>query len=309
MLLDCLGRHPLLYGFPLETRVMPNFLSSNSDEGDLNDDDNFLKLFNQVRKLPVLQMVNNSQPVPLPDNWHEHDRDIAMIFDYIFGYFAELEGKSRWCEKTPQHVQHIELLAQKYPQAKFIHIIRDGRDCASSFQRRWYRTPQLTIFRWRNVVGLGRRQGQAISDRYMEIKYEDLTTQPEQWMKKICHFLDIEFDEGVLVSRRPQSENRGVLGGIEQNTGKWQKTLSLQTRQALEHIAGKALSELDYPIEFEQGTYTPSKRQLRFWNIRDYCRQFFIEIYKKLTGKSKKNWRMLLYLPISAIKQLRSNRY
>ena len=309
MLLDCLGRHPLLYGFPLETRVMPNFLSSGAQQGDLENDDEFLKLFNQIRKLPVFQMVNQSTPVPLPDDWHGYFRQVSAIFNYIFLYFAHQQGKSRWCEKTPQHVQHLDLLAQHYPQARFIHIIRDGRDCASSFQRRWYRTPELTIYRWRRVVDMGRRQGRALSGRYMEVKYEDLTTTPEHWMREICDFLDVEFSPNVLVSRRPQNKNRGVLGGIEKNTGKWQSSFSVRQRRSLEKIAGQSFSELGYPVEFEKGHESPSKNRLRYWNVKDYSRQFFIEIYKKLTGQSKKDWRMLFYLPVSAIKQLRSNRY
>lgn len=309
MLLDCLGRHPQLYGFQLETRVMPDYLSAGSSQADLNDDDEFLKLFNDIRKLPVFQMVNQSAEVPLPQDWREYPRQASAIFDYVFLYFASKEGKSRWCEKTPQHVQHLDLLAQHYPQARFIHIIRDGRDCASSFQRRWYRTPELTIYRWRRVVGIGRQQGRELSGRYMEVKYEDLTTHPERWMREICDFLSVEFHQNVLVSRRPQNKNRGVLGGIEKNTGKWKNAFTVNQRRSLEKIAGKALSELGYDVEFEQGHASPSKNQLRFWNLKDYTRQFFIEIYKKLTGKSKKDWRMLFYLPVSAIKQLRSNRY
>lgn len=309
MLLDCLGRHPQLYGFPLETRVMPSFLSSDSRYGDLKNDDNFLELFHTIRKLPVFQMVNQATEIPLPDNWRDYSRQASAVFDYIFLYFAGLQGKTRWCEKTPQHVQHMDLLAQNYPQAKFVHIIRDGRDCASSFQRRWYRTPELTIYRWRKVVDIGRQQGIRLADRYMEVKYEDITTAPEVWMKKICEFIGVDFDKNVLVSRRPQSENRGVLGGIEKNTEKWRTSLSIKCRRSLERIAGQSLSQLGYPVEFEKGNFTPSKNQLRIWNIKDYTRQFFVEIYKKLTGKSKKDWRMLLYLPVSAIKQSRSNRY
>lgn len=309
MLVDCLGRHHEIYGFPLETRVMPDYLSNVKKYGDLNSDENFLKLFNQIRKLPVFQMINDSKPVPLPEDWSETGREVSLIFDKIFRYFAHQQGKARWCEKTPQHVQNIDLLASAYDKAKFIHIIRDGRDCAASFQRRWKRTPELTIFRWKNVVRRGRIQGNNLGDRYIEIKYEDLTSNPKFWMQRICEFLEVEFDKNVLVSRRPQSENFGTMGEIEKNVEKWKTTLSLKSRQSLESIAGEMLFELDYPIEFVKGNKKPTDRQLALWKAKDYSRQFVNEIYRKLSGKSKKNWRMLLYLPISAIKQLRSNKY
>ena len=120
------------------------------------------------------------------------------VLDAVFLHFAAGEGKQRWCEKTPQHAQHIVALAMRFPAARFIHVIRDGRDCAVSFHRRWKRQPELTVFRWKKMVSVGREQGRRLgAGRYLEVRYEDLTAEPEFALRRICVFLGLPFDRGI----------------------------------------------------------------------------------------------------------------
>lgn len=137
----------------------------------------------------------------MPANWKDFPRDMASVLDAAFRYFARTEGKSRWCEKTPQHLQHLGNISKLFPSAKFIHIIRDGRDCAASLERRFKRLPAHSIFRWKNVVRDGRKQGAELGDKYMEVKYEAVTEDPELWMRRICEFVGLPFHEDVLLSR------------------------------------------------------------------------------------------------------------
>ena len=68
----------------------------------------------------------------------------AGIFNAIFQSFAARQGKRLWCEKSLQNMQHMEKLAHAFSHAKFIHIIRDGRDCAASLHQRWRRTAKAS---------------------------------------------------------------------------------------------------------------------------------------------------------------------
>ena len=107
MLLDCLGRHPSLYAFPKETRLIPYLMARQSAYGDLRVDANYRALWEDVRNLAVFREVNAHAPVPLPDDWREQPRSLAAVLDRVFCHFAAGRGKRRWAEKTPQHVQHL----------------------------------------------------------------------------------------------------------------------------------------------------------------------------------------------------------
>jgi len=309
MLIDCLGRHPELYAFPRETRLLPHILNKYANSESLKDDDVFLNAWNEVRAIPVFREINAGHLPPLPKEWQKQPRTIGNVIDTIFRFFGEKENKSRWCEKTPQHVQHIKLLASHYPEARFIHLIRDGRDCAASFHRRWKRNPYLCVYRWKKVVSEGRDQGQTIGDRYMEVKFEDLTSNPKTWMNMICIFVGVTFDSSVLTSRRPQSKEKGSMGSIEPQKTRWKEYFGNETLRKIESIAGKELGGHGYEVNHNAGDNDPSPALLLYWRAYDYVMQFTQEFFGKLTGSSKKSWLRVLQQPHIAIKQFVRNKY
>lgn len=312
MLLDSLGRHSQLYAFPRETRVLPHLIANIERFGDLADDDAFLRLWEEVRKIGVLRYVNDGQPVPLPEDWADTPRNLAAVLDRVFKYFAQRQGKSRWCEKTPQHAQHILSLATIFPKAKFVHMIRDGRDSAASFKRRWHRTPALTIFRWKKVVEEGRRQGMSLGpNRYLEVRYEDLTTDPERWLRRVSEFLSVPFEAATLESSEPYLKKKqdGEPGRIRSNSGTWQKVFSAAEVAQLEAIAGRVLSDAGYTTHNSTGDDDPRKMLRDWWLLRDYAQQFTREIFKRARGDLKRPWWVILARPWVALRQRRMNKF
>jgi hypothetical protein len=312
MLLDCLGRHPELYAFPEETRLIPYLMAREASYGDLSMDENFRRLWDEVRSLPVFREANGNVPVPLPDNWRDRRRGLASILDAVFRHFAANQGKLRWAEKTPQHVQHIEALAAMFPRARFLHVIRDGRDCAVSFHRRWFRRPELTIFRWKKVVAMGMAQGGKIGpSRYLEVRYEDLTAHPEPALRAICGFLDLPFDAAVLESDQPYlvADPGGDGGGLRVNSGKWQRYFSERTRERLERIAGGMLARCGYETTRPNSDVDIAGWQRRYWATTEATRAYTREIWRKLTGRLERPWRVILVKPVTALRHREHNPY
>ena len=312
MLLDCLGRHPELYAFPKETRLIPYLISHLPSYGDLQVDANFQRLWDEVRALAVFRETNGNVPIPLPPGWRDSPRTLAAILDSIFEFFAARESKQRWCEKTPQHVQHLLALAQQFPLAKFIHVVRDGRDCAVSFHRRWLRRPELTIFRWKKVVATGREQGQQLgSERYLEIRYEDLTTHPEDSLRQVCTFLVLPFNEATLESAQPylQSANADPKRGLQANSGKWQGYFSPSLQKRLERIAGRTLASCGYATQYPASDVNISGWKRRYWSLTEALRQFGREIWRKINGDLERPWRVILAKPLNALRQRQHNEY
>jgi hypothetical protein len=306
MLLDSLGRHSQLYGFPRETRLMPYVIKTVRQMGDLDDDDTFRNAWELASGLSALKLVNGGEALPLPDDWRSMPRDIAAIFDRIFSDFAGRQGKSRWCEKSPQHVQHLALLHQVFPSAKFIHVVRDGRANAASFHRRWRRSPYLTIYRWKQVVRAGRSDGQRLPGQYLEVQYEELTRDPEAWMRRICEFLGLQFEPAVLESRMPQSTERGTKGKITVRKASWDGYFGNRAIAALEEIAGAELEALGYETRFKQGDADPTPLRRKFWKIKDSVWVFVLLVIEKLKG-SPRPWSTLWTQPIESIRQAKSN--
>jgi hypothetical protein len=313
MLLDCLGRHPLLYAFPKETRLIPYLIARQGSYGDLAVDANFRALWDEVRNLAVFREVNGHAPVPLPEDWAAHRRSLAAILDAVFLHFATQHGKRRWCEKTPQHVQHLASLAELFPAARFVHVIRDGRDCAVSFHRRWRRQPELTVFRWKKVVTMGREQGRRLGPaRYLEVRYEDLTADPERSLRRICDFLGLDFNPAVLHSAQPYLQPSGEprrSGGLQRNSGKWRSYFPAPTLEGLERIAGATLASCGYATRYPEADTDVSNWRRRYWSVRETLREYSREIWRKLNGELERPWRVILIKPVNALRHRQHNVY
>ena len=91
--------------------------------------------------------------------------DVARAF---YGLYAEREGKPRWGEKTPAYVRHMPAIAAELPEARFVHLIRDGRDVAVSRRRRGMGAgkPMADTARlWRRRIEEARRQSKRLGSR------------------------------------------------------------------------------------------------------------------------------------------------
>lgn len=309
MLRDSLCRHSELYGFLRETRLLPHVLNSAGKMGGLDDDNTFLGVWRRVQAIPAFSVVNGGAPPPIPENWRQYPRDIGFVVDAFFRYFAYQQGKTRWCEKTPQHVQHLRLLSEVFPGAKFVHLIRDARACAASFHRRWGRRPELTVYRWKKAVQEGREQGASLGDRYLEVRYEELTEDPEHWMRIICRFLDLPFDPRVLESRQPQSRERNRPGRIRHNPASWDSHFPPAVLRRLERIAGAYLEELGYATSHIRGSEDPPGWRLRYWRAGEAVRLFLSQIERKIKGETRLSWEKILTRPIASVQQSRTNKF
>jgi hypothetical protein len=118
-------------------------------------------------------------------------------------------GCSRWVEKTPKNVLFAErALDYLGPGARFIHIVRDGRDVVTSRHRRapdrYWVSPQ----RWVMDVNAGRALEK--NPRVITVRYEDLVNDVEGQLRRLCDFLGLRFEDRMLrypeMARVPRTE-------------------------------------------------------------------------------------------------------
>ncbi len=159
LLLSILSAHPAIHALPFETGIFSFWQSANDP---LGIDPNFQE----------------------PTRLHRFYRNILR---------QRIPATvSRWCEKTPTNVRHLERIFAYYREnVRFIHIIRDGRDVMTSRHPEnpdaFWVEPQ----RWVNDV----RQGLAYKDhpQVLTIRYEDLILEHKTTVGTICDFIEEEY--------------------------------------------------------------------------------------------------------------------
>ena len=265
MLAESLGRHPDLYMFPFEVRVLPYHLKAlrGADLGSLEARRRFVDALSAAKPF---WHANGRQSLRLSDAALAYG-GAANAVDALFQHFARQQGKARWGEKSPMNLLHLELLASVFPAARFVHIVRDGRDAAQSFHRRYGYCPEETVYRWKHVIERGRRQGIELgSERYLEIRYEALTESAEDGLRRVCTFLGLAFDP-VMLNSSMRMMDEATAGGAQQiivNSGKWQTYFSVREQVALEAIAGRQLAALGYSASV-LGDAEPSPWRRLWW--------------------------------------------
>ena len=121
------------------------------------------------------------------------------LFLAILTALAEARGALRVGEKSPRHIEFLGLLAERFPRAKFIHMVRDPRAVASSYFRTFgQRSIGAKCERWKAAIVQHERHAEALGERYTLLRYEDLVREPEPTLRSVCTFLDCSFSEEML---------------------------------------------------------------------------------------------------------------
>ena len=202
--------------------------------------------------------------------------NVADGYRAFYRIYAERRGKSRWGDKTPIYCRHLDAIRRVLPEARFIHIIRDGRDAAMSLRRMWF-SPGWDIETqasyWRDCVLAARRAGVGHSD-YLEVRYEDLVLNTRETLEQICGHIDLPFEEPMLTyyeqapDRLKEHKGRSTPDGKifltqeqrlaqQQRTTQppdpscvfaWKQTMDADELNKFRRIAGDLLQELGYEV-------------------------------------------------------------
>lgn len=188
------------------------------------------------------------------------------LIDAVFRLNAKGEGKERWGDKTPYYALHLQLLSESFPSGQFIHIIRDGRDCALSMLHRKYDLGIYNVydaaFVWRRYVDSAQTQGRLLGpQRYLEFHYESLLQDPRGTMETVCRFLNEPFSESLLNFQKPRTRGKTPLlqkPVQKDNTEKWRDSMPSRAVRIFEAVAGSTLRCNGYRLQFDEHTLRKS---------------------------------------------------
>jgi ketosteroid isomerase-like protein len=147
-------------------------------------------------------------------------------------------------------VLHLDLIAEIYPDARFVHIVRDGRDVARSIAVQSWGPDSIeeAAQEWREAI-MASRAAAISDDRYREVRYEDMLSDPSRVAAELYRFLGLSADDeivGLAVSEARISANLGTEPSAV-GTEKWRRALSQADLETFDRVAGDVLAELSYP--------------------------------------------------------------
>jgi hypothetical protein len=259
LLRNLLRSHPRL-SFPPETHFIPQLYQAYGDPANEREARRLAEVLLRLRWIRHWKCDFDATALTAC-------RSYAAMIDELFQTWARKEGKQRWGDKTPKNVLQMHTLRAIFPQARFIHCYRDGRDVARSLiisphgPENWV----AAALHWQTLVQAGRRAGAALpKGMYIEVRYETLLNDLEATLRQVCEFLDEPFDPAILAQNvlpldtrvhrvaafRPYS--RGLNGQaliVRDNANKWKTNVTLRQRIIFESVAGDLLEELGYETE------------------------------------------------------------
>jgi hypothetical protein len=186
---------------------------------------------------------------------------VCLLFDEV----AASHGKAMAGDKTPDYCRYVPLLHDLFPWARFVDIVRDGRDVALSMLR-WAKTgprgPVRTVvwqenpvaacaLWWCDMVSIAARDGARVGDGlYMRIRYEDLIAEPEAALTQVADFMGLPFAAEMLryYEGKQQAWRPGETSNLPPTAGlrAWRQQMEHDDLEVFESLAGALLRELGY---------------------------------------------------------------
>jgi hypothetical protein len=210
----------------------------------------------------------------------------------LFDLHGKALGKRLVADKSPRYVRNLPTLHELWPAAKFVHLVRDGRDVGLSVLSwkkvvvrgelvanlpTWEKDRTTTVaLWWERLVRLGREDGAPLGPaQYHELRYEALVADPASECEALCAFLGVPYDEAMVRDH----EGRPPTPGLR----KWRAQMPPEEVERFEAAAGELLEELGYPRAFPQidGGARRHAERMREW---------FSEAMREKSARLPRGW-------------------
>jgi hypothetical protein len=208
----------------------------------------------------------------------------AAFVSRVFDLYAAKEGKALAGDKTPGYARQLPTLHALWPAARFVHLIRDGRDVYLSF-RDWAKSPRVVgrflpwpknpaasaaLF-WEWHVKLARMAGSELgAELYHEVRYEALVSEPAEACAALCAFLEVPFSDRMLLADerrrkvRPGADSKHARLPPTPGLRDWRTDMPPEKVEQFEAVSGDLLEELRYRRSFREHSSAGREEARRF---------------------------------------------
>ena len=224
-------------------------------------------------KVRLWELATAPPPVPAGLTGEAAFRFIAAA---PFEAYAARHGKPRWGDKTPHYVHHVDLLRRLWPDARFVVLVRDGRDVALSLRRMPFgpNNAWAAAQWWARGVRAGVRAAESIPTRCSTVRYEDLAERAAEEVRRVCGFLGLSYSDDMLALENADPARivpdqaawfPTLFDGINTSAvGRWKREMGARDRRIFAALAGAELAELGYEVEPAAGPALSARQERWF---------------------------------------------
>jgi len=243
-----------------------------------------------------------------PDDF---DGSYRQFVEYFVEQYGRQNGKvdvDHWVDHTPVNILHVSFLMRQFPDAKVVHLVRDGRAVAASvLPLDWGpHSPKRAAESWSIAVGAGLAAEAALPrERIMRVRFEDLVERPRAVLERLCGFVGVAFEPSMEEGAgfrvpRASTKQHALVGSApdKRRIGAWEDILAPRKIEIFEFYAAGMLELLGYPARYGIHTRPPSRTEhftmaaadavLPYWRKLRYLKRHDVSrlpaIWKKVRG-------------------------
>lgn len=280
LLRGLLNNHSQVYIPEAETLFLFKLYQQWEDFGDLSIKTNFYKLHKYILATPFYSYLIDlkEETIVDVDLWFDKcsSNDYGHVMSNFFRVCAIKKSKIIFGDKTPSYLYPIDFIRTQFPGAKILHIVRDPRDYVLSVKKAWNKNIFRSADKWNYWINTFCKSLAEKNDNLL-VKYEDLLTNSESELIRICDFLSIKFEKSML-SVSNQVENLGDAKGknriINDNFGKWKNKLNTEDIALIEGICFDSMVSMGYPPLYSTNKIVIPKFKKRFYHFLDIYNLF-----------------------------------
>ena len=188
----------------------------------------------------------------------EFDEELRAFFERMFRRYADTHGKGRWGEKTPLHTWHVTQMANLFPDAVFVGIVRHPGAVTGSNMARFWRSVTKATYHYERYNKEIARQAAELSDRFVVMRYEELLLKTEPVMRELLDWLGEDWSDHVLQHHVVQAdrEHERIEGKSRADDAidvaridKWARTMDARTRKSVARQIGRVGEFFGYSMD------------------------------------------------------------
>jgi hypothetical protein len=204
--------------------------------------------------------------------------DYAQVVARFHSLYAQRKGKDLWGNIDIGTLDDMDLANEWFPDVRFLHIVRDGRDVALSHKTYPYGASNIAecADHWVRDVRQNLKMGAMIGRRrYLVIRYEDLIRHTEGTLRRVCEFLEISYSSqmleyGKMVDEKVPEDRRWLWPLLDKPPSttpvyRWKKEMTATERTLFERMASSQLTDLGYE------TYSIIPKTLAAYALELWC--------------------------------------